>query len=76
MHEKLSVHTVRRIQTSLMIYAVPKEQFGSLAAMQPGVHASPCEYSLAVFSFLDLGIKPWELEEKIGFPLCCFDIFL
>lgn len=49
MHEKLSVHTVRRIQTLLMIYAVPKEQFGSLAAMQPCVHASPCECRLAVF---------------------------
>lgn len=59
-----------------MIYAVLKKQFGSLEAMQPDVHASPCECSLAVLSFLGLGIKPWELGEKIGFPLCCFDIFL
>lgn len=59
-----------------MIYAVPKDQFVSLAAMQPGVDANPCECSLAVFSFLGLGIKLWELGENIGFPLCCFDIFL
>lgn len=59
-----------------MIYAVPKGQFGSLAAMQHDAHASLCECSLAVFSFLGLGIKPWVLGEKIGFPLCCFDIFL
>lgn len=70
------MHTVRRIQASPTIYAARKEQFVSLAAMQPGVDASPCECSLAVFSLLGLGIKPWELGEKTGFPLCCFDIFL
>lgn len=71
-HKAKRVHAVWRIQASLMIHAVPWEQFGSPAAMQPGVHASPCECSLAVFSSLGPGIKPWVLGERIGFPFCFF----
>lgn len=52
-HKAVCVHDVWRIQAPLMIDALPWEQSGSPAALQPGVRASPCECNLAIFS------QPW-----------------
>lgn len=61
-HKAKRVYAVWRIQASLVIHAVPWEQSGSPAAMQPGVHPRPCECSLAVFSSLG----PWNQAMGAG----------